>query len=213
MAATIGFLAGGYGFPINNLNGSGLGFFGSAGFGNSVAVGAYQGSTFITDGNGVSQGPQVNNVQWIHPASGAVQGGVVLNVQAIPNYQSTLNIHFTNTTPVRTQNAQLYIYDRTSTSNAPSGVTCAVVPIIHPYTGQTTVGSGSSQWEFPSGSSYVNLSVTSNQVLFSPGLSGYSPNGGATTDQTHDFYACISPSPNSVGAKTLFGCFIQLEYL
>lgn len=212
MAATISFLAGGYGLPINNLNGSGLGFFGSS-FGQSVAVGAFQGSTYITDGNGVSQGPQVNNVQWSHPASGTVQTGTLLANTKIPNYQSTLNIHLSNTTPVRTQNAQLYIYDRTSTGNAPTGVTCYVCPIIHPDTSQATTGSGSTNWELPAGTSYVNMSVYSNQVLFSPGLSGYGVNGGSTVDMNHDWYADLSASPNSVGAKTLFGLWFQTEYL
>ena len=212
MAATISFLAGGYGLPINNLNGSGLGFFGSS-FGQSVAVGAYQGSTYITDGNGVGQGPQVNNVQWAHPASGYVQTGTLVQNTKIPNYQSTLNVHFTNPIPVKTQNAQLYIYDRSNINNAPTGVTCFVLPVIHPDTSQATVGSGSTNWEQPFGSSYVNLSVYSNQVLYSPGLSGYGVSGGATVDMTHDFYVNISPSPNSVGAKTQFGLFVSLEFL
>jgi hypothetical protein len=212
MAANISFLAGGYNLPINNLNNSGLGFFGAS-FGQSVAVGAYQGSTYITDGNGINQGPQVNNVQYTHPASGIVQTGTIVANVKIPNYQSTLNVHFTNTTPVRTQNAQLFIYDRTSTSNAPSGVSCLVVPIIHPDTSQTITGSGSTNWETPAGTSYVNMSVYSNQVLFSPGQSGYGVNGGATVDMTHDWYCNISPSPTTVGAKTLFGLFFQTEYL
>ncbi len=212
MAASISFFAGGYGLPINNLTGSGLGFFGPS-FGQSVAVGGFQGSTYITDGNGVSQGPQVNNVQWAHPSSGTVQTGTVVALNKIPNYQSTLNIHFNNTTAVRTQNAQLYIYDRTSTSNAASGVTTYAVPVIHPDTSQSVVGSGSTAWETPNGSSFMNMSVYNNGVLYSPGLSGYGVNGGSTVDLNHDWYVNLSASPNSVGAKTLYGLFFQTEYL
>src|SRR3954465_7657346 len=102
--ATLSFLTGGFGQPINNLNGSGLGFFGAGGFGNSVAVAAYQDTTYITDGNGVSQGPQGNNVKWIHASSGQVAGTTNLLLQSIPNYQSTLNIRFSHTSAVRTQN-------------------------------------------------------------------------------------------------------------
>lgn len=211
--AQIQFYCGGYGFNVNNLTGSGLGFFGSAGFGNSVAVAAWQGSTYITDGNGITQGPQVNNVQWTHPGSGAVQGGTNLALQSIPNYQSTLNVRFSHTSAVRTQNAKLYIYDRSSINNSPTGVTCAVAHIIHPGTSQVTGGSGSAVWEYPAGSSYINFSVFSNGNAFSPGLSGLSPNGGATTDMTHDWYANISASPNSVGSKTQFGAYFSLEYL
>lgn len=211
MAANISFLTGGYGTSINNLNNSGLGFFGSS-FGQSVSVAAWQDSTYITDGNGVNQGPQTNNVKYVHPQSGTVQNGTTLNCNSIPNYQSTLNIHFTNDTAVRTQNAKLYIYDRVSTSNGPSGVTCAVCPIIHPDLIQNNNGSGG-YWQFPAGTSYVNMSITSNGTAFSPGTSGQGVNGGTTTDATHDFYCNISASPNSIGSKTYFGLLFSVEYL
>jgi hypothetical protein len=211
--ATLSFLTGGYLQAINNLNGSGLGFFGAGGFGNSVAVGAYQDTTFITDGNGVSQGPQGNNVKYIHPSSGQVGGSTNVALTSLPNYQSTLNVRFNHSSSVRTQNARLYIYDRTSLNNAPTGVTCAVSHIIHPNPNQAAGGSGLSTWEFPTGSSYVNASVLANGNLFSPGLSGLSPNGGNTSDLNHDWYFAISASPNSVGSKTLFGLWFQTEYL
>lgn len=211
--ASINFLVGGYGLPINNLNNSGLGFFGSAGFGQSVPVNAWQGTTYVTDSNGVSQGPQANNIQWVHPNSGNVQTGTTVALNKIPNYQSTLNVHFNNSTAVRTQNAKLYIYDRTSTSNPPSGVTCAVSHLIHPDVSQTNTGSGLSTWEYPAGSSYVNCSVLANGSAYSPGTSGQSPNGGTTTDTNHDWYFAISASPNSIGSKTNFGLLFSTEYL
>ena len=40
---------------INNLSGSGLGFFGGS-FGQSVELNQWQGTTFITNGNGTTQG-------------------------------------------------------------------------------------------------------------------------------------------------------------
>lgn len=210
--AAITFIGGGYGLPISNLNNSGLGFFGSS-FGQSVAVNAWQQSTYITDGNGINQGPQVNNVQWAHPNSGYVQNGTLVNLTYIPNYQGTLNVRFTNSTACRTTNAQLFIYDRVSTSNAPSGVLCAVNHLIHPGATQVAGGSGLSQWEFPAGSSYVNCSVLANGNAFSPGTSGLSPNGGATTDTQHDWYFAMSSSPTSIGSKTQFGALFSTEYL
>lgn len=211
--ATLSFLTGGYSQPINTLNGSGLGFFGSGGFGNSVGVGSFQDTTFITDGNGVTQGPQGNNVKWVHPNSGQVGGTTNVALTSLPNYQSTLNVRFTNASAVKTQNAKLYIYDRVSTNNSPTGVTCYVSHIIHPNTSQVTGGSGLSTWENPAGSSYVNASVLGNGTSFSPGTSGLSPNGGSTTDTQHDWYFAISASPNSVGSKTNFGLWFQTEYL
>ncbi len=213
MAATINFLAGGFGTPINNLNNSGLGFFGAGGFGNSVAVGAWQSNTYLTDGAGVSLGPQCNNVQWTHAQSGTVQNGTNLALTSIPNYQSTLNIHFTNSSAVRVQNGKVYIYDRSSLSNPASGVTCVISNLIHPGLTQVTGGSGLTSWETPAGSSYVNITQLANGNGFSPGLSGLSPNGATTSDTTHDFYLAISASPNSVGSKSQFGLFASLEYL
>lgn len=211
--ATLQFKTGGYLTSINNLNGSGLGFFGSGGFGNSVSVGEYQDTTYITDGNGVTQGPQGNNVKYVHPSSGQVAGSTNLSLTYIPNYQTTLNVRFNHTSAVRTQNARLYIYDRTSLSNAPTGVTCAVSHIIHPNQTQIAGGSGLSNWEFPAGTSYVNASSLANGNGFSPGTSGLAPNGANTSDLNHDWYFAISASPNSVGSKTLFGLWFQTEYL
>jgi len=211
--AVVNFYAGGYNFPINNLSGSGLGFFGSGGFGASVAVGSWQDTTFITNGNGTAQGPQVNNVKWVHPATGQLPGATNVALNKIPNYQGTLNIRFSHTSPVRTQNAQIRIYDRNDITAAATGVTTAVAALIHPDTSQTTTGSGSLVWEFPAGTSYLNMSVLNTGALFSPGQSGYSPNGASTVDMTHDFFAAISASPNSIGSKTLYGLWFQTEYL
>ena len=52
--ALISFLAG-EDDTINDLAGSGLGFYGAAGFGASVQVGQYQGRTFITNSSLVAQ--------------------------------------------------------------------------------------------------------------------------------------------------------------
>lgn len=215
MAAAINFIAeGGSNFTISPLNNSGLGFFGAGGFGNSVSVNAWQDTTFITDGNGINQGPQVNNVKYVHPNSGQLTGGTNVSLQSIPNYQSTLNIRFTNDTAVRLQNSRLYIYDRTSTSNPASGVTTSCASLIHPNQSQGVGGSGSVNWEFPSASSYMTLSVyQTNGNPFSPGTSGLSPNGASTTDVQHDYYVCLSASPNSIGAKTLYGLLFSSEFL
>ena len=214
MASIIFLAQGGSYWNISPLNNSGLGFFGAGGFGNSVSVNSYQSTTFVTDGNGIYQGPQINNVQYVHPNSGQVTGGTNVNLQSLPNFQSTLNIRFTNSTPVRLQNSFLYIYDRTSTNNAASGVNTAVANIIHPNVTQGPGGSGDPSWEFPSASSYIILSqYTTNSTPFSPGTSGLSPNGAATVDTQHDYYVAISASPSTIGSKTLFGLLFSSEYL
>lgn len=205
--ATITFHAG-EGFTISELNGSGLGFFGTSGFGASVPVGEYQGTTFITDGNGITQGPQADNVKYLNAGSGILNAGASgIGLKRIPNYQSTLNIRFTHGTAVKTQNAELRIYDRTSINNPPSGVVCKVAEIIHPSNLQTVTGSGDSQWITPAGSAVVV------DMVDSPGMSGQRPNGANTTSTRHDWFAILSAMPDSIGSKNKFGLYFACEYL
>ena len=193
-------------FAINNLSGSGLGFYGG-GFGYSVAVGEYQDSTFITNSAGTAQGPQVDNVKYQNIGSGVVNGAASgIPLASIPNYQATLKVNFNHTSPVKTQNAKLRIYDRSSINNDPSGVLCKVAEIIHPGTTQVPTGSGDTTWHTPTGSSVIM------DLVASPGLSGLRPNGADTTDENHDYFVALSASPSSIGSK-LFALYCELEYL
>jgi hypothetical protein len=193
-----------------DVSGSGLGFFGSGGFGASVPVGSYQDNTYVTDGNGTVQGPHGNNVKWRHANSGEVAGSTVLDLQHIPNYESTLNVRFTHASAVRVQNAILRIYDRNNINVGASGVTTKVAEIIHPNPVQGAGGSGDSAWITPAGS---GVTVPLAQ---SPGESGEYAGGGSVSvyqDDRHDWYVAISGSPNSIGSKTQYGLYVSLEYL
>lgn len=203
--AAINFI-GGSDVAIQNLSGSGLGFFGST-FGASVPVGSYQDTTWITDGNGVYQGPQCDNVKYTHANSGSINGAASVGLQYIPNYLATLQIQFTHTSAVKTQNAEVRIYDRSSINNPASGVTCKAAEIIHPNQTQNVSSSSDSSWTTPTGSSVV-LSL-----MDSPGVSGLSPNGSETSSTQHDWYVALSASPNSTGSKTMFGAYASVEYL
>jgi hypothetical protein len=205
--ALISFLAG-TDFVVNDLAGSGLGFYGSAGFGASVPVGSYQGRTYITNSAGTAQGPECDNIMWSHPSSGVLgQSGTGLNLRAIPNYQSTLNIRFTHSVPVKTQNAQVRVFDRVNINNPASGVTTKTAEIVHTDTSQTLNGSGDATWNTPAGSAVIQ------NLTASPGASGLRPNGSNTQDTQHDWYLAISASPDSIGAKTQYGLYASLEYL
>lgn len=210
MAPQLNFIAGGGSFPINYLSGSGLGFYGSATFGASVAVGNYQQRTFITDATGSIKGPEVNNVQYLNPGSGILgQAGSGIGLQSIPNWQATLHVQFTNDAPVRTQNAFAMIFDRTNTENPASGVTTKIAEMIHPNPVQGPGGSGDSTWwSFNYATGGLMMPLTD-----SPGLSGLSPNGLSTSDSTHDWYISISASPDSIGSKNLYGLYVSVEYL
>lgn len=210
MAVSIGFLAGTN--AIADLSGSGLGFYGSSGFGASVTVGQWQGRTFITDSAGALQGAEANNVQFLNTQSGILgQTGSGVLLRRIPNFQSTLQVHFHADSAVQATNVKLRIYDRFNIDNPASGVTTGVAELCHPDVVQNNNGSGSTTWQFPGGSGSVML------LTPSPGVSGFFAQGsgaaGGHTDFDHDWYLGISASPNSVGSKSNYGLYVALEYL
>lgn len=193
---------------VTHLAGSGLGFFGNN-FGDSVQIGEYQDSTWISNSNGTVQGPQATNVKHVHPNSGSINGLTPIALLNMPNYLATLNIRFTNDTPVKCQNPKLYIYDRVNINNNPSGVLCKVAEIVHPSPIQTGLtGSGSTNWQTVNGSGSI-MNLNNNP---SPGYSGLAPSGDSTVDTRHDYYVNISASPSSVGSKTFAG-YVSIEYL
>lgn len=192
-----------------DASGSGLGFYGATGFGASVPVGQWQGTTYVTDGNGTIQGPMANNVKWIHANSGQLTGSVDLPLQYIPNYQSTLNIRFTHGSAVQAQNVIMRIYDRNNINVAASGVTTKTAEIVHPSVSQAVLGSGDASWRTPGGSGVT-------QALHqSPGTSGnYAGAGNSVYESVrHDWYVALSASPNSIGSKTSYSLYVALEYL
>lgn len=193
--------------------GSAIGFYGAGGFGASVAVGSYQENTYSTDSNGAVQGPQANNVKWTHANSGEISGSTNLNLLDIPNANATMNIRFTHTSDVQVQNAELLIYDRTTTTSAASGVTTQAYQCLHPSTSQSgSLGSGAATWTECDGSG----SSTGISLAQSPGTSGLNAGNGSTSttaDDRHDWYVCLSASPDSIGSKTQYGMYFSLEYL
>jgi hypothetical protein len=209
----------GQGFSINDLAGSGLGFYGAGNFGTPVLVGSYNDNTYITDATGAVNGPKVNNVKYVHPASGQLSTGDIHALQDIPNYLASLNIRFTNDTPCQVTNAQVRIFDRASINSPASGVTCKVAQLIHPGTSMLPsgpLGSGDVQWWTPGGSGgYIGGTTYDPPVALvsGPGSGGWSPSGAATVDTRHDWYVALSATPTSIGSKQQFGLYVSLEYL
>ena len=218
MAATLAFYAKGDSFSTA-LSGSGLGFYGAS-FGSSVEVNSYQTTTYVTDANGTIEGPLADNIKYMfnglsvgNPGSGLVSSGPMLPLQSIPNQLATLNVRFTNDTVVKTQNVNLLIYDRTSTSDNATGVTTKVAELIHVNTTNDASGSGDHSWHTASGSAGIPASIPLAQ---SPATSGIYAGNGTTsvaTDSRHDWYVALSASPDSIGSKTEYGLYVSLEYL
>ena len=235
--ASISFLAGST--AINNLSGSGLGFFGGS-FGQSVQINNFQDTTFITDGNGTTNGGAGNNVKYSTDTK-AFAAGVVpaTGLLYIPNEKATLNIRFSNDSAVRTQNCKLRIFDRVNKDHPASGVITRVCELLHPSNSYSIEGSGDSTWfgssthtgsdaqgtynasanpssRLPAGTNTVGGSGVFVPLAQSPGPSGlYAGNGSANTGQyyQHDWYVGITASPDSIGSKTQYGLYVELEYL
>ena len=217
MPAQIKFYGGDNGTLDIDSGGSGIGFFGTS-FGQSVAVGSYQDTTYVTDGNGSVQGAQLSNWKYIHARSGLYnQDTTNYPISGVPNSYATVNVRFTNDTAVKCQNVRMRIYDRANLNRAPSGVTTQVAELGRPNNtfGNSLAasgpwGSGSASWTTanPTGSSTIITAVTQ-----SPGISGINVRSTTATDTRHDWYFLLSASPTSIGSKTDYGLYFSLEYL
>ena len=235
--ASISFFAGST--SINNLSGSGLGFFGGS-FGQSVQLNNWQDTTFITDGNGTSNGGAGNNMKYSTDTKSFAAGVVpATGLLFIPNSKATLNVRFSNDSAVRTQNTKLRIFDRNNKNFPASGVITRVVEMLHPSVSYSVEGSGDSTWwgsashtgsdaqgtyigsknpsaRLPAGTNTAGGSGIYVPLAQSPGPSGqYAGNGSANTGQyyQHDWYVGITASPDSIGSKTQYGLYVELEYL
>ena len=236
--ATISFYAGST--AINNLTGSGLGFFGGS-FGQSVELNKWQDTTFITDGTGSNNAGSANNIKYYNATQGYAPNIVPpTGLKYIPNKNATCNIRFTNNSAVKTQNVRLRIFDRNNKDHAASGVTTRVAELLNPRLTYGLVdGSGDAKWwgdpthngtdvfsgmsgspnasdRLPTGTNTVGGSGIIVPLSQSPGPSGQFAGGGNTnTGQytQHDWYLAITASPDSIGSKTQYGLYVEIEYL
>lgn len=118
-------------YQSNNLNGSGIGFYGTT-FGASVQVGQYQGRSYITNSNGTINGGNAKNTKYTHPGSGIPEDvGSGIPLVRINGSERMLDIHFDHSVPVSVQNAQLRIYDRNNINYPASGVNTKVAEVIN----------------------------------------------------------------------------------
>lgn len=199
--------------PITT-SGSGLGFYG-ANFGTSVAVAAFQDTTFITNSVGTASGQGVSNTKpdqtnltkVYHSAFGSSS----VSLTRLQNKHAPINIRVTESSTITLTNNKVYIYDRNSIYNNPTGVSCYLAEVIRldtqPFSGSD--GKGDTTWQLCSGSGAV-LALTA-----SPGSGGIGawndPINGGTGDARHDFYIAIGASPTSIGSK-LFALYYSGEY-
>lgn len=193
---------------------SGLGFFGSGGFGTSVPVGLYQSTTYICNLGGTASGAKLNNTSYLSALSGTINGtGYDLN--AIPNKFATLNISLTGQL-CNVRNVQLYVWDNSVTTNSPSGVTTQLIELCNPtgiLDNTKQVGSGYASWQSLAPGAYYRLANNpglSGTIANNSGLDGGTATGAATQ---HDWFVCLSAMPTTIGSKSAYGLYVQLEYM
>ena len=201
-----------------------LGFFSSSGFGSPIAIGGYNGRSFITDSSGIAMGAEGNNCQYINPTGVVLgQSGSGLLLSQIPNSLSSLNIRATFDTAVRCLNTKLFIWDSISTSitgnTAPmaTNLNCFTYEVSHLSNTQTNIGSGGPSANTISGvhawTTWSGGAVCSGVPLTaSPGTSGMRPSGSSTVDNRMDWYVALSVSPVGAGSKS-WGLWMQTDYL
>lgn len=187
--------------------GEALGFFGSSGFGDPLSLNEYNGRTFITTVNGSTEYEECDNCRKISSTGVIVgQAGSGIDLLNLPNYLATINVRFTHPQSVLIQNARLIAFDGTNQDIAPTGVDIYGAEIIHTNRFQTEIGIGDTSW-VKMGGSGVQLNLVD-----SPGISGISPLGPATTSTRHDWYIALSVVPTIPGDKT-FSFRFDLEYI
>jgi hypothetical protein len=203
----------GEGFILNDLSGSGLGFYGTT-FGSPVLVSSYQDSTWITNAAGTSLSSiKVDNCKYIDANTVEIAGGDQRLLREVPNYLATLNIRVEADEAVKLQNPKLRIFDRSNLDNNAVGVITKVAMLCHPWTTTLPDGSGNLTWATVGGSGAVLDIGAISPSLISPGPSGTSNSGANTTALQHDFYAMISASPITIGSKTSFGLGFSVEFI
>lgn len=182
---------------LDTLSGSGLAFYGATA-GSSVQIGAYQDSTYVANADGSEYQDQTNNIKYVadtYPSGRCVVDGIgasfSVGLTGVKTCQSTLGIEFGHSTPVKTQNVQLRIYDRTNVNYPASGVNTKVAEVINhngaTYATQGTygnssnvVGSGDCFWwgeAWPSQFVSQNYFTNSSGETFYNGLFGSNVNG------------------------------------
>ena len=143
--------------------------------------------------------------------------GTGMGLTSIPNRASSLNIRFLHSSGVKVENCKAYIYDgKSGATGQPSGVTAVLAQIIHTGTAASTVtpsGSGQNFWNIYGGGITGKASANAIQLANSPHTSGLKANDSTqSTGLRHDWFMAISAQPDSVGAKSDFALWVELEY-
>lgn len=178
----------------SGISGSGLGFYGSGGFGTSVPLLNYQGTTYVTSADGTAQGPSARNVKYRTDLVGSgceiTAGSATGLLSSLNSSEATLVIHFNHDAAVNVQNAQLRIYDRDNIDNPATGVVTKVAEIVN------FGGASYTSWASSAGNDFVTNAGSGDAFWWGapwPNTQLYTPFQGSTTNRPY--------YQNSVGVK------------
>jgi hypothetical protein len=123
---------------LDTLSGSGLAFFGASA-GSSVQIGAYQQTTYVSNGDASQFTDASTNVQYLadtYPSGrcnlSSVPGTAYeTGLSGVRTMYGSLGIEFGHNTAVNVQNCQLRIYDRNNINYPASGVNTKVAEIVN----------------------------------------------------------------------------------
>lgn len=143
--------------------------------------------------------------------------GTGMGLTSIPNRASSLNIRFLHTSGVKVENCKAYIYDgKSGATGQPSGVIAVLAQIIHTGTAPSTttpLGSGQTYWNIYGGGITGKASANAIELANSPHTSGLKAKDATqSTGLRHDWFMAISAQPDSVGPKSDFALWVELEY-
>lgn len=159
-------------------------------FNSPVTVSAYQSSMHVDQNGGGSvddsSGNGPFNSKYINSTQVDLGGGTV-DLTTATTTGAPMKITFTDGSSVSTSNTKFFACQSTeTTTSGPTGVTF--------YAAEVTSGGGDSTW---------TAAETSGGAL--------ALDAHGTPATNHDFYLCVSASPDSIGAKT-FTLRAELTY-
>lgn len=169
-------------FDISDTN---LLKFAGADYDDKVVVGEYNDSFHIRTSSGDDSdacgSPHLTNLKYLTSSTVSIDGGSSVDVDTVLTTEC-IRIQFTHGSSVAIENAIFYVYDGTTTTTPPTGVTFQAFE------------QGDTSWTNAEGSaSAVDLD-----------------NKSSSTE--HNFYIGMSASPSSTGEKTNFAGRIELDY-
>lgn len=175
-------------------DGYGLGFYG-LGFGQSVAVGSVQNTTFVTNSLGNVEGARCNNTAMIEEGDQNTSGTVsvngstdYINLENLPNYLCPLRISFQHTEAVRVENCKIRIFKPSTNIDTPAQeVTTYIYEARHP---STLTSAPSLGWK---------ARIPNSWVAFSSDIHGYDD---YTFDVNGNMEMILTPSPGQNGLNS-----------